>query len=316
MRYFITGGAGFIGSNYVEHLFENVSNVTGVTIFDKLTYAANKKNLRKYEHDPRFTMIKGDICNSKQLTESMVNHDFVINFAAESHVDKSIKSPSSFIDTNFVGTFNVLEASLANSIKTVIQVSTDEVYGSIMNSLANEEFNLQPNSPYSASKASADLLARSYFNTFGLDVRVTRSCNNYGKYQFPEKIIPYFIKVLKNNKKVPIYGDGKNIREWIHVSDNCKAIQIALNCGSAGEIYNIGGGIRISNNELATRLIAIMHKPVESFEYVNDRPGHDFRYALDCSKIENLGFKTEFDFTNGLENTINWYLENPNWFTK
>jgi dTDP-glucose 4,6-dehydratase len=316
MRYFITGGAGFIGSNYVEHLFENVSNVTGVTIFDNLTYAANEKNFRKYENDPRLKMIKGDICNSKQLTESMVNHDFVINFAAESHVDKSIKSPKSFIDTNFVGTFNVLEASLANSIKTIIQVSTDEVYGSIINGSANEEFNLQPNSPYSASKASADLLARSYFNTYGLDVRVTRSCNNYGKYQFPEKIIPYFIKVLNDDRKVPIYGDGKNIREWIHVSDNCRAIHIALEFGSAGEIYNIGGGMRISNNELATRLITLMNKPLESYEYVTDRPGHDFRYALDCSKIKNLGFKTKFDISDGLKNTIDWYLENPNWFIK
>jgi dTDP-glucose 4,6-dehydratase len=244
VRYFITGGAGFIGSNYVEHLFTNVSDLTKVTIYDKFTYAANPKNFADYSSDARLEVINGDICDLDHLRTSMEGHDYVIHFAAESHVDRSIDDASTFIRTNALGTFNVLEASRSN--------------GSLAVGAADEKRILEPNSPYAASKAASDLLVRSYFITHGLDVRTTRCCNNYGKYQFPEKVIPVFIKSLAAGQKVPIYGDGKNIREWIHVSDHCRGIQSVLDNGTPGEIYNIGTGTHLSNNDLASAIIEIM----------------------------------------------------------
>ncbi len=314
MRYFVTGGAGFIGSNYVEHLFQNVEEVTGVTIYDKFTYAANPKNYQEFVGDPRLTVIKGDICNSNFLEKSMAEHDFVVHFAAESHVDRSIDDASAFIETNVLGTFRVLEASRKVGIRTVIHVSTDEVYGSLSEGSADEAFPLEPNSPYAASKASSDLLARSYFVTHGLDVRTTRCCNNYGKNQYPEKVIPVFINKLNSGQKLPIYGDGQNVREWIHVSDHVRGIQTALEKGNPGEIYNIGSGSHLSNNELATQILALMNLDEKMKMYVNDRQGHDLRYSVNFAKIQELGFRNQVPLDRGIKETIEWYKHNLDWW--
>jgi len=314
MRYFVTGGAGFIGSNYINHLFYNVDDLTGVTIYDKFTYAANPKNYQEFTNDPRLTVIKGDICDAAFLENSMAYHDYVIHFAAESHVDRSIDNASAFVYTNVVGAFNVLEASRKTGVRTIIHVSTDEVYGSLSEGSADETYPLAPNSPYAASKAASDLLARSYFITHGLDVRTTRCCNNYGEYQFPEKVIPVFINKLNSGEKLPIYGDGKNVREWIHVSDHARGIQTVLEQGKPGEIYNIGSGSYLSNNGLASEIISMMGLNEKMKSYVADRQGHDFRYSVDSSKIDSLGFKRLIDFKNGLRETIDWYAANPRWW--
>ena len=315
MRYFVTGGAGFIGSNYVEHLFKNVKDVTGVTIYDKFTYAANPKNYQDFLGDARLSVIRGDICDSELLELSMAGYDFVVHFAAESHVDRSIDDASAFVETNVLGTFRVLEASRKVGIKTVIHVSTDEVYGSLSEGAADEAFPLKPNSPYAASKAASDLLARSYFVTHGLDVRTTRCCNNYGKYQYPEKVIPVFIKKLHSGQKLPIYGDGQNVREWIHVNDHAKGIQTVLEKGTPGEIYNIGTGSHLSNDALASEMIKVMGSDERMKSYVTDRQGHDFRYSVDSKKIESLGFNRQIDFKDGLEETIKWYMNNTGWWS-
>lgn len=314
MRYFVTGGAGFIGSNYVEHLFKKVKGVTGVTIYDSFTYAASPKNYQEFSNDPRLTVIEGDICDAATLEDSISGHDFVLHFAAESHVDRSIKSGSAFVNTNVLGTFNVLEASRKARVRTVVHVSTDEVYGSIVEGAANEHDRLSPNSPYSASKAASDLLARSYFKTHGLDVRTTRSCNNFGKHQYPEKLIPVIIEKISRQFLVPVYGDGSNVREWIHVEDNCRAIQLVLEKGNPGEIYNIGAGNRLSNLELIQLIATKMRVEGDLVEFVLDRSGHDFRYALDSGKIAGLGFRQEKNFDSGINETIKWYLENSNWW--
>jgi dTDP-glucose 4,6-dehydratase len=313
VRYFVTGGAGFIGSNYVEHLFNDVKDVTGVTIYDKFTYAANPKNYQDFLGDARLSVIKGDICDSELLEKSMAGHDFVVHFAAESHVDRSIDDASVFVETNVLGTFRVLEAGRKVGVRTVIHVSTDEVYGSLSEGSADETFPLQPNSPYAASKAASDLLARSYFVTHGLDVRITRCCNNYGKYQYPEKVIPVFINKLNSGNRLPIYGDGRNVREWIHVSDHAKGIQTVLEKGTPGEIYNIGTGSHLSNNDLASLLINAMGSHNGMKSYVADRKGHDYRYSVDSSKINSLGYENEMNLSKGLRETIDWYLNNPNW---
>ena len=314
MKYFVTGGAGFIGSNYVEHLFNHVEGVTGVTIYDKFTYAANPKNYQDFLGDPRLSVIKGDICDFELLEKSMAGHDFVVHFAAESHVDRSIDDASAFVETNVLGTFRVLEASRKVGISTVIHVSTDEVYGSLSEGSADETFPLEPNSPYAASKAASDLLARSYFVTHQLDVRTTRCCNNYGKHQYPEKVIPVFVNKINAGHNLPIYGDGKNIREWIHVSDHARGIQMVLEKGTPGEIYNVGTESYYSNNDLASEMIKLMGLDEAIKSYVPDRQGHDFRYSVDSRKIESLGFERKIDFTNGLKATIDWYSNNPHWW--
>lgn len=314
MRYFVTGGAGFIGSNYVEHLFRNVDGVTGVTIYDKFTYAANPMNYQEFVGDKRLNVIRGDICDSNLLEKSMAGHDFVVHFAAESHVDRSIDDASEFVNTNVLGTFNVLEASRRVEIKTVIHVSTDEVYGSLSEGSADEAFPLEPNSPYAASKAASDLLSRSYFVTHGLDVRTTRCSNNYGKHQYPEKVIPVFINKLKSRQKLTIYGNGKNVREWIHVSDHVRGIQTVLEMGIPGEIYNIGSGSHLSNNDLAAEIIRLMNVDENLKSYVPDRLGHDFRYSVDSSKIALLGFECSIDLESGLRELVDWYLGNPDWW--
>lgn len=314
MRYFVTGGAGFIGSNYVEHLFKNVSGLTGVTIYDKFTYAANPKNFDSFLQDSRLKVIRGDICDSNLLEESMKNHDFVVHFAAESHVDRSILDASDFVRTNVTGTFNVLEASRKSNVQKVIHVSTDEVYGSLPQGSADENFLLEPNSPYAASKAASDLLARSFFVTYGLDVRTTRCCNNYGKWQFPEKVIPVFINKLKTKEKLPIYGTGNNVREWIHVSEHVRAIQLVLETGMPGDVYNIGSGVHLSNNDLASQIIRLMDMDENMKSYTEDRLGHDFRYSLNSKKLQSLGFDNQIHFENGLRETVEWYLANPGWW--
>ena len=307
MRYFVTGGAGFIGANYIEHLFEKVQGLTGVTIFDKFTYAANPKNYEKYCLDPRLHVIKGDICDFPLLLKSIKDHDYVVHFAAESHVDRSIEDASIFVQTNVLGTFNVLEASRKNGVKTVIHVSTDEVYGSLEEGSADETYPLMPNSPYAASKAASDLIARSYFKTYNLDVRITRSCNNFGKFQFPEKVIPLFIMNLLSGRKIPIYGHGNHVREWIHVSDHVRGIQKVLEVGLKGEIYNIGSKTHMSNVVLGSKIISIMGIQGDMKTHITDRKGHDFRYSLDSKKIQSLGFRQTIEFEKALKETIKWY---------
>jgi dTDP-glucose 4,6-dehydratase len=314
VRYFVTGGAGFIGSNYVEHLFQSVEGITSVTIYDKFTYAANPKNYQKFVHDPRLSIVKGDVCNIELLESAMTNHDFVVHFAAESHVDRSIEDASDFVQTNVIGTLNVLESSRKVGVKTVIHVSTDEVYGSLSAGSADEEFPLKPNSPYAASKAASDLLARSYFVTHGLDVRTTRCCNNFGQYQYPEKVIPVFVKKLLSGQKIPIYGDGKNVREWIHVRDHARGIQTVLEKGIPGDIYNIGTGLHLSNNDLGIIIANAMGFGPDMTTFVIDRKGHDFRYSVNSSKLNALGYGAEVDLKDGLIGTIEWYKTNPDWW--
>jgi dTDP-glucose 4,6-dehydratase len=317
MRVLVTGGAGFIGSNYVRHALNGTLNGIGkITVLDSLTYAGNLENLSTVSKGS-YEFVKGDICNWDLVHSLLAKNDVVINFAAETHVDNSIKSPKNFIATNIVGVQNLLQASLVNNIKTFIQISTDEVYGSIITGSANEDYRLKPSSPYSASKAAADLLAYSYFVTFGLDVRITRCTNNYGPYQFPEKIIPLFVTNLMNGKKIPIYGSGKNIREWIHVDDHCRAIHSVLLRGNAGEIYNIGSGVELSNIDLANIILDKMGKSNLDIEFVEDRKGHDFRYSVNSKKVHSdLKFKTLTNFENGISNTIEWYIENSKWWKK
>ena len=304
MRYFVTGGAGFIGSNYVEYLLENVQGLTGVTIFDKFTYAANPDNYKKFLSDARLTVIKGDICDFDFVKESMKNHDFVINMAAESHVDRSIKDSTDFITTNVLGARNVFESARLVNIQNLVHVSTDEVYGSLSSSFATEDFPLEPNSPYAASKASSDLIARSYFKTYGLDIRITRCTNNYGPNQFPEKLVPLMLSRIKQGQSLPLYGSGKNIREWIHVKDHCRAIHLVQTKGKAGEIYNIGSGLELSNLELVKMLIDLCEVKNLQINFVEDRLGHDFRYSLNSEKIRKMGFEPRINLRKGLQNLI------------
>ncbi len=314
MKYFVTGGAGFIGSNYVNLLLSETEDVESVTVFDNFTYAANPKNLEKHISDPRLKIVRGDICEPGSVGKEIRGHNTVVHFAAESHVDRSIEDSSVFVKTNVLGTYVLLEAARQNNVETFIHVSTDEVYGSLEKESATEEFPLQPNSPYAASKAASDLLARSYFVTHGLDVRITRCCNNYGPNQYPEKVIPVLTRAGLNLQKLPIYGNGKNIREWIYVRDHCRGIQIALEHGSPGEIYNIGTGLHLSNLDLASKVISVLNLPEDSVQFVEDRKGHDFRYSVDSSKIRTLGFSEETDFESGLKSTIDWYRGNQDWW--
>jgi dTDP-glucose 4,6-dehydratase len=313
MRLLITGGCGFIGSNFIRHVLAKYKDIR-VTNLDKLTYCGNSANLEDISKDPRYSFVKGDICD-KGLAEDLVSDaDVIINFAAETHVDRSIKYPDDFIVTNIYGTKTLLEAARKSGISKFIQIGTDEVYGSVPEGLSAERDPLKPNSPYSATKASADLLALSYHTTYGLPVIVTRSSNNFGPYQFPEKVIPLFITNLIDGHKVPLYGDGGNIRDWIFVGDNCEGIDIVMHKGKPGEIYNIGGGNHLSNKELTFAILSAMGKGEGSIEYVKDRPGHDRRYALDSSKAGKLGWKASSDLDGDIERTITWYKDNESWW--
>ena len=286
MNYLVTGGAGFIGSNYVRMLLsDQLGPVTSVKVVDKLTYAGRLENLKTVSQDPRFSFIQGDICD-EEIVNSCVNEgDVIVHFAAESHVDRSISGPSEFIKTNILGTQILLSAAVKKKAKIFLHVSTDEVYGSVETNGSIESDPLKPNSPYSASKAASDLIVRAYVETFGLDARITRCCNNYGPNQYPEKFIPLAIKSLKEGKKIPIYGDGSNIREWIHVEDHCLAIQAVIEKGSSGEVFNVGSGESFTNLEIANKLIEFYGENEDKIEYVKDRLGHDFRYSLNSTKI-------------------------------
>lgn len=317
MRYFVTGGAGFIGSNYVRGLLTNRwgQDVSHVTVFDAFTYAGNIHNLDSVKDDPRLEIVKGDICNPSEIAKALPGHDVVVHFAAESHVDRSIESSSIFMSTNVLGTHQLLEASIRDEVKTFVHVSTDEVYGSIDSGSWNEQEPLLPNSPYAASKASSDLVARSYFRTFGLDVRITRCSNNFGPFQYPEKVIPLFITNLIDGHQVPLYGDGLNIRDWLHVDDHCHGIDLVVNAGKAGEIYNIGGGTEMTNRELTTQLLSIFNLSEDRIRWVDDRLGHDRRYSVDWGKINRqLGYSPKYSLADNLPSLVDWYQENSQWW--
>jgi dTDP-glucose 4,6-dehydratase len=315
MKVLVTGGAGFIGSNFVRLAVKGAfKEVTSVTVVDKLTYAGTLSNFSKNDLQS-FEFIQGDICDSDLMSKLAIRHDAIVNFAAESHVDRSIAGAREFILTNVLGTQSLLDAVRFGSVNVMIQVSTDEVYGSLAKGSWDESQPVLPNSPYAASKASADLMARSYFQTYGCDVRITRSCNNYGIHQFPEKIIPLFVTNLIDGLQVPIYGSGQNIREWIHVNDHCLGIYQVLTQGRAGEIYNIGAGNELTNIELTHKIFKLMNKSESHISYVADRKGHDIRYSVNWDKIsKEFGFKPQVDFDSGLADTINWYQENDNWW--
>ena len=318
MRILVTGAAGFIGSNFVRRMLTGAypgHDETSVTVLDKLTYAGVRANLDQVAQSPRYTFVEGDICDGDLLAELVPGHDAIVHFAAESHVDRSITGASDFVLTNVLGTQKLLQAALDAGIGRFVHVSTDEVYGSIDVGSWPEDQPLAPNSPYSASKASSDLLARSYFRTFGLDVVITRCSNNYGPYQFPEKVIPLFVTNLMDGLRVPLYGDGQNVRDWLHVDDHCRGIALVLDGGRAGEIYNIGGGTELTNKELTYKLLAAMGAGEDMIEPVADRKGHDRRYSVDISKISaELGYHPEVDFEAGLADTIAWYRGNEVWW--
>ena len=315
MRLLVTGGAGFIGSNFVRRIVDgSLTGIDQVTILDKLTYAGTLTNLEMLPKNS-FEFIKGDIADPILLDQLTKRHDAIVNFAAESHVDRSITGARDFIETNVLGTQNLLDASLRNGIKTFVQVSTDEVYGTISEGSWTEDFPLLPNSPYSASKASADLIVRSYYRTFGMDVRTTRCSNNYGSHQYPEKVIPLFVTNLIDNRKVPLYGEGLNVRDWLHVDDHCRGIHAVLIKGKPGEIYNIGGGRELTNRELTDLILSKMGHDESSIEYVQDRLGHDLRYSVSHDKISReLGYQPQVKFEEGIEKTIEWYKDNESWW--
>lgn len=313
MKVLVTGGAGFIGSNFVRSVLNGtLEGFSKITVVDNLTYAGNLANI---EMLPKSDFILGDICDRELTNELASENDIIINFAAESHVDRSILDPQVFLKTNVLGTQNLLEAARLTGVKRFVQVSTDEVYGSIEKGSFAESDPLLPNSPYAASKASADLIARSYFKTHSLDVVITRCSNNFGPYQFPEKLIPLFITNLLEGKKVPIYGDGSNSRDWLHVDDHCKGIHLAALKGFKGEIYNIGGGTELTNIEMTELILQRLVKPLSKIDYVKDRPGHDLRYSVNFDKIKkHLGYEPEVDFIEGLSETIDWYIKNEAWW--
>ncbi|MBA7665275.1 dTDP-glucose 4,6-dehydratase [subsurface metagenome] len=312
----ITGGAGFIGSNFIHYIARKYPEYRIINL-DKLTYAGNLENLRDIEDNPNYKFIKGDIANRKLVGE-IFNYnkiDAIINFAAESHVDRSIEDPGVFIRTDIYGTYVLLEAARKYNSKIFLQISTDEVYGSIEDGSFAEDDALKPSSPYSASKAGAEMIVRSFFKTFGTPIIITRTTNNFGPYQYPEKIIPLFVTNLIDDIKVPLYGDGMNVRDWIYVDDNCGALDLVLHKGRVGEIYNIGAGNEKPNIWITKKIIEILGKSEDVIEPVADRLGHDRRYSVDCTKLKkDLGWETQYDFEEALGKTIRWYMDNQNWW--
>lgn len=318
MRVLVTGGAGFIGSHYVRQAIAGAYPALAdaeVIVLDKLTYAGSADNLSSVVDNPRLRLVRGDVCDAGLVRSQMSGVDLVVHFAAESHVDRSILGASDFVLTNVLGTHNLLQAALEAEVGKFVQVSTDEVYGSIEDGSTSEQHPLEPNSPYSASKASGDLLARSYHRTHGLPVCVTRCSNNYGPYQFPEKIIPLFVTNLLDAQPVPLYGDGGNMRDWLHVDDHCRGIQLVAEHGGSGEAYNIGGGVEVSNRQLTERLLAEVGVGWEMVQPVADRKGHDRRYSLDTTKIRTeLGYRPLVPFDSGLADTVRWYADHREWW--
>ena len=310
----VTGGAGFIGSCFVRHVLKKHPDYKIINL-DALTYCGNLENLRDIENNPNYTFVHGNICDKKLVRELISEVDCVVNFAAESHVDNSIKTPEIFIETNVQGTLNLLQASKEIGVERFLQVSTDEVYGSLGSTgYFYETTPLAPNSPYSASKASADMLVRAYHETFKVPVLNTRCSNNYGPYQYPEKLIPFFISKLLRGEKVPVYGDGLNVRDWLYVYDHCEAIDVVLHKGRIGDVYNIGGHNEKTNIEITKLILQAMGKDESSIEYVQDRLGHDRRYAISNDKITSeLGWQPSLTFEEGIKLTIDWYLNNQNW---
>ncbi|MEU7162703.1 dTDP-glucose 4,6-dehydratase [Streptomyces chrestomyceticus] len=315
MRLLVTGGAGFIGSHFVRGLLADPADSVTVTVLDALTYAGNRANLPGPGQEPRLEFIHGDIRDAELVRQLMGRHDSVVHFAAETHVDRSILDGTEFVSTNVLGTQTLLEAALRAGISLFLQVSTDEVYGSIAAGSWTEEQPLAPSSPYSASKAAADLIALAYHRTHGLDVRITRCSNNYGPRQYPEKLIPLFTGRLLDGQAVPLYGDGGHVRDWLHVEDHCRAIRLVLDGGRPGEIYNIGGGTELTNKELTGRLLAACGAHWDSVEHVPDRRGHDTRYSVDWSKIHHeFGYTPERSFNEGLAETVAWYRNHRSWW--
>ena len=318
MRVLVTGGAGFIGSNFIRHVLTKHSDWEIIN-FDKLTYAGNLENLADIANDSRYSFVKGDICEAEaveKVVRWLGGSGMIVNFAAETHVDRSILSAGSFVQTDVFGTYVLLEAVKKIGISRYIHVSTDEVYGSIEKGSFTEESPLHPNSPYAASKSGGDLLVRAYRETYGLPVIITRSSNNYGPYHYPEKVIPLFITNALEGKKLPLYGDGKNVRDWLYVKDNCEAIDLVLQKGQPGEVYNIGGGNERQNIEITKFILKEMGLSEDFIEPVKDRPGHDRRYSLDCSKVKKLGWQPRTNFEEGLRQTIKWYQANQAWWKR
>jgi len=316
MRILVTGGCGFIGSNFIrytlrEHPEDQVINL------DKLTYAGNPENLADVEGDPRYLFIRGDICEEEAVEEAFSRDpEMVVNFAAETHVDRSIMEPEAFLRTDIFGTFRLLEAVRSHGTPRFLQVSTDEVYGSIAEGSCAEDSPLNPSSPYSASKAGADLLVLSYVRTYGTPAMIIRPSNNFGPYQYPEKLIPLFITNLMEGRKVPVYGDGGNVRDWLFVEDNCAAVDTVLRRGEPGGVYNAGGGNEVNNLELTRRLLELLGRDESSIEFVPDRPGHDRRYSVDSGRLRELGWTPRWEFPRALERTVQWYQENRGWWER
>ncbi|GAT66498.1 dTDP-glucose 4,6-dehydratase [Planomonospora sphaerica] len=317
MRILVTGGAGFIGSHYVRSLLRGAYpgwEGARVTVLDKLTYAGNLANLAPVADHRDHRFVRGDITDARLLADVVPGHDVVVNFAAESHVDRSIAGAGDFVTTNVLGTQRLLQAALEAGVGTFVQISTDEVYGSIAEGSWDESEPLLPNSPYSAAKASGDLLCRAYHRTHGLDVRITRCSNNYGPYQHPEKVIPLFVTNLIDGHRVPLYGDGRNVREWLHVDDHCRGVQLVLEKGCPGEVYNIGGGVELTNVELTERLLAAFGAGWDMVVRVPDRLGHDLRYSVDSGKIRAIGYEPRVDFGEGLAEAVKWYRDHQDWW--
>jgi dTDP-glucose 4,6-dehydratase len=312
MKLFVTGGAGFIGSNYIRYVLNNTDDE--VTNYDALTYAGNLSTMKDVDDSPRYRFVKGNICDPGTLEEAMAGHDAVVHFAAESHVDRSIVGSDDFVNTNCFGTNVVMDTARRLEIGRVIHIGTDEVYGSVETGSSKETDPLEPRSPYSASKAGSDLIALSYFSTHGLPVTVTRCTNNFGPYQFPEKVIPLFTTNLLEGKKLPLYGDGLNERDWLFVDDHCSGVHLVLNQGAPGEIYNIGAGNETPNRVLVDKLLALHGASEDMIEYVEDRKGHDRRYSVDITKITELGWKKQRTLDEALEQTVAWYRDNRWWW--
>lgn len=311
VRCLVTGGAGFIGCNFVRHMLDSYPGIE-IVVLDKLTYAGRLENLEEVKDKIKF--VRGDICDKDIVHKVMPGCDSVVNFAAESHVDRSITSPEDFVRTDVLGVFTLLEEARRADVKRFVQISTDEVYGSTVSGSFAEKDILDPSSPYSASKAGGELLARSYVRTYGLNVVVTRSSNNYGPFQYPEKLIPVLIIKALRDQPLPIYGKGTNVRDWLHVEDNCGAIDLVLSKGKPGDIVNIGSGNEVPNIDVAKMILKHMKKPESLIKYVTDRPGHDFRYSLTWDQIRKMGWKPKVRFEDGLKQTVDWYLANQAWW--